>query len=268
LKQYPIKKYLYSLTGVYQILRITLVLYILAFILKLYNGSDVSSMLVVTRGWSETDAYWTEKSIAIFLILLAVWLFIKPVILNTFLLMVFLIINAIIVYENAGRHFYELSFLSAMAKWVLPLLYLSVYLNLKKPDSGFVPKWLFFLTRFSLFLIFFVHGLGCLWTHPGYIDYIIGTLATFSGSFMKQSIAENILIFIGVVDVIIAILVLIRPWRNVLIWMVVWGLLTSFLRIVDAGIFNYTEFLIRVPHFTLPLVCLLLYKIKKPAFTK
>jgi len=243
-------------------------LYILAFVLKLYKGSDISAMLVVAKGWSETDAFWMEKGIAIFLILLAVWLFIKPVILNTILLMVFLIIHAIIVYENAGRHFYELSLLSALAKWVLPLLYLSVFLSLKKPDYGFVPKWLLVLTRLSLFLIFFVHGLGCLWMHPGYIDYLIGMGATFTGSFMKQSLAENILIVIGVIDIIIAISILIKPWRSILIWMVVWGLLTSFLRIVDAGIFNYTEFLIRVPHFTLPLVCLLLYKIKTPALTK
>lgn len=225
-------------------------------------------MLVVVKGWSEGAAYWTEKGLAIFLILLAISLFIKPVILNTVLLMTFLIFNAIIVYENAGRHFYELSFFSALAKWVVPLLYLSVFLSLKKLDYVFVPKWLLILTRFSLFLIFFVHGLGCLWMHPGYIDYLIGVGATFTGGFMSQSLAEIILIGIGVVDILIAIIVLFKPFKYVLLWMVIWGLLTSFLRIVDAGIFNYTEFLIRVPHFTLPLVCLLLYKLKKPALTK
>lgn len=224
-------------------------------------------MLVVAQGWSEEAAYRTEKGLAIFLILLAIWLFIKPVILNTLLLLAFLIINAVIVYENAGRHFYELSFLSALAKWILPLLYLSVFITLKKPANGFVPDWLLFLTRVSLFIIFFVHGLGCLWMHPGYIDYLIGTWATFTGNFIQQSIAENILIAIGVIDIIIAVMVLFKPFRYVLIWMLIWGFLTSFLRIIDAGIFNYTEFLIRVPHFILPLVCLILYKIKTPAKT-
>lgn len=221
-------------------------------------------MLVVEKGWSEGAAYWTEKGFAIFLILLAIWLWIKPTVLNTLLLLAFLIINAIIVYENAGRHFYELSFLSALAKWIVPLLYLSVYLTLKKHDNVFVPDWLLFLTRVSLFIIFFVHGLGCLWLHPGYIDYMIGAWATFTGSFMDQSVAENILIAIGVIDIIIAVIVLFKPLRFVLLWMVIWGFLTSLLRIVDAGVFNYTEFLIRVPHFILPLVCLILYKLKLP----
>lgn len=262
MKQLQINNYLFSLTGVYQILRVTLVLYILAFVFKLYKGSDISAMLVVARGWSEGAAYWTEKGLAIFLILLVIWLFVKPVVLNTLLLLTFLIINAIIVYENAGRHFYELSFLSALAKWILPLLYLSVFLTLKKQGKGFTPDWLLFLTRVSLFIIFFVHGLGCLWLHPGYIDYMIGTWATFTGSFMKQAVAENILIAIGVVDIIIAVMVLLKPFKYVLLWMVLWGFLTSLLRIVDAGVFNYPEFLIRIPHFILPLACLILYKLK------
>lgn len=219
-------------------------------------------MLVVAKGWSEGAAYWTEKGLAIFLILLAIWLFIKPVVLNTLFLLVFLIINAIIVYENAGRHYYELSFLSALAKWIVPLLYLSVFMTIKKPTSGFVPNWLLFLTRVSLFLIFFVHGLGCLWMHPGYIDYLIGAWATFTGSFMQQSLAENILIAIGIIDIIIAVMVLLKPFRYILLWMIIWGFLTTLLRIVDAGIFNYTEFLIRLPHFILPLACLILYRLK------
>lgn len=219
-------------------------------------------MLVVVKEWSESTAYWTEKGIALALIFIAIWLFIKPVVINTFLLLAFLVFNAIVVYENAGRHFYELSFFSALSKWILPWLYLSVFITLKKGKQAFVPNYLLFLTRVSLFLIFFVHGLGCVWMHPGYIDYLIGTGATFTGSFIKQSVAESILLIIGMIDIVIAILVLIKPFRFLLLWMVIWGFLTSLLRIIDAGVFNYAEFLIRIPHFILPLVCFILYRLQ------
>lgn len=219
-------------------------------------------MLVVVKSWSENAAYWIEKGTAIFLILLAIWLFIKPNVLNTLMLLAFLIIYAIIVYENAGKHFNELSFFAALAKWILPLLYLSVYGALKRLNTAVVPDWLLFSTRISLFIIFIVHGLGCLWMHPGYIDYLIGAWATFSGSYMNQAIAENMLIVIGVVDITIAVVILIKPLKHALLWMLIWGFLTALLRIVDAGVFNYIEFLIRVPHFILPLALLILYSLK------
>jgi hypothetical protein len=218
-------------------------------------------MLVVTKGWMEVDAYWVEKGIAVCLLLLIIWLFIKPTILNTSLLVLFLVVFAVIVYENAGKPNVGLSFLTSSAKWILPILYLLVYKKIHEVEFHF-PKWLFPMLKVSLFVIFFVHGLSCFLMHPVFIDYIIGLSEFFTNNYIKQSTAETILIIIGIIDVAIAFLILIKPLKWVLIWMIIWGFLTSFLRIVDGSIFNYTEFLIRMPHFIIPLVYLMLLQQK------
>lgn len=75
-------------------------------------------------------------------------------------------------------------------------------------------------------------------------------------------LAAQILFWIGVVDLILAFLVLIKPMRSVLLWMVFWGFWTALIRpLVGAPIWDFVE---RFTNFGAPLALLLLLnKFKK-----
>lgn len=56
------------------------------------------------------------------------------------------------------------------------------------------------------------------------------------------SLATQLLLFIGIVDITLAILILIKPIRLVLLWMVFWGFWTALLRpIVGESIWDFVE---------------------------
>jgi hypothetical protein len=115
--------------------------------------------------------------------------------------------------------------------------------------------------RVFLALIFLSHGIAALKMHPVYVDYIIGFSFSLSNSYLSQQSAENLLIAIGILDIISAVALVLFLKKPLLYWFIVWGFVTAFLRIVDAGWMNFPEFLIRAPHFFIPILLLLgLYK--------
>jgi hypothetical protein len=262
LKVQPIKLNLKSITGLTQVLKFTLAFYVLAFCLKLKKGAVISSVLVVENGYSELSAFWIEKSIAIVLLLSLIGIFFKVTFKpSIWIITVFIIGYALLSYFNGGKAFLELSLISAVSKWWLPLL-TSIAINAHYHQKDSLNRGFLFGIQLSIFLIFMSHGIGCFLKNALYIDYIIGFVGDYTPFSIKQYQAEQLLNIIGIIDVVVAVLVLVKPSKNLLYWLIFWGLLTSLLRIVDAGIFNYTEFLIRTPHFGLPIAMLIIWNEK------
>lgn len=254
-----------SIAGLAQVLKFTLALYVLAFCLKLKKGAVISSVLVVENGYSEVSAFWIEKGVAILLLLSLIGIFFKVTYkTGLWIITAFIVGYALLSYFNGGKAFLELSLISAVSKWWLPLLTLianNAHYNQKHSFSrGFL-----FGIQLSIFLIFLSHGIGCFLKNALYIDYIIGFVGDYTPFSIKQYQAEQLLNIIGIIDVVVAVLVLLKPSKNLLYWLIFWGLLTSLLRIVDAGIFNYIEFLIRTPHFGVPIAMLIIWNNKTKA---
>jgi hypothetical protein len=75
----------------------------------------------------------------------------------------------------------------------------------------------------------------------------------------SQGAALNIIIAIGVADIILALIVLFRPVRPLLLWMALWGFFTAILRpIVGQSIWDFVE---RFANWGAPLA--LFYLLKK-----
>ena len=249
---------LQSINYIAQVLKFTLVLYVIAFCLKLNKGAVISSVLVVENGFSEPFSFWVEKSIAILLLLCLIGLFFKASYRSAlWVISVFLVGYALLSYFNGGKAFIELSLLSAISKWWLPILSLYAMTCYYKQQVS-LSRWFVFAIQFSIFLIFMAHGIGSFLDNGLYIDYIIGFVRDYTALSIKQQQAEELLIVIGIIDVTVAVLVLIKPFKALIYWVIFWGFLTALLRIVDASILNYAEFLMRVPHFGLPLVLLII----------
>lgn len=259
MKVLPTKLSFKGVTNITQVLKFTLLIYIIAFCLQLKKGAVISSVLVVENGYSESFAFWVEKSVAMLLLICLIGIFFKLTYkLCLYIITVFLIGYAFLNYLNGGKAFLEITLVSAISKWWLPILTfyaISCYYKQKLHFSS----WFLFAVQLSIFLIFMAHGIGCLLKNALYIDYILGLVGDYTSFSMKQNQAEQLLNIIGVIDVVVAILVLIKPFKTLIYWLIFWGFLTSLLRIVDASILNYTEFLMRVPHFGLPIVMLIIW---------
>ena len=258
MKVLRIKFSLQSINYIAQVLKFTLVLYVISFCLKLKKGAVISSVLVVENGFSELFSFWIEKSIAILLLFCLVALFFKvaykPA---SWVITVFLMGYALLGYFNGGKAFLELSLLSAISKWWLPILTLYAMTRYFKGQVR-LSRWFVFSIQFSIFIIFMAHGIGCFLNNGLYIDYIIGFVRDYTALSIQQQQAEQLLTIIGIIDVVVAVLVLVKPFKALLYWIIFWGFLTALLRIVDASILNYAELLMRVPHFGLPLALLII----------
>ncbi|KKR79493.1 MAG: hypothetical protein UU24_C0007G0020 [Candidatus Nomurabacteria bacterium GW2011_GWA2_40_9] len=85
----------------------------------------------------------------------------------------------------------------------------------------------------------------------------VGWVQQLSG--FNQPVALNIILIVGVVDIILALIVLIHPVRPVLLWMAFWGFFTAILRpIVGQSIWDFVE---RFANWGAPLA--LFYLLKK-----
>ena len=68
----------------------------------------------------------------------------------------------------------------------------------------------------------------------------VGWVQQLSG--LSQAAALNFIIIVGAVDVILALVVLLRPVRPLLLWMAFWGFFTAILRpIVGQSFWDFIE---------------------------
>ena len=97
---------------------------------------------------------------------------------------------------------------------------------------------------------FLGHGVFALQGRQAWIDWF----SIFGIS--DVSIAAQILFFVGLTDVLLAVLILIRPVRLALLWMAFWGFWTALMRpIAGDSIFEFVE---RWSNWGAPLALLLL----------
>jgi uncharacterized membrane protein YphA (DoxX/SURF4 family) len=109
------------------------------------------------------------------------------------------------------------------------------------------------LARIAVAVTFAAHGWKALCLSPTFVDYILAASQDLAGYAMSQTTAEEILWAIGVIDMIVAVLILgfRSPW--IAGYMACWGFVTAASRIVYAGWAADYEFLIRAANFGLPL---------------
>lgn len=92
------------------------------------------------------------------------------------------------------------------------------------------------ILRIALFGEFFGHGIFALQLKPRFVEM----LSAFTG--ITGSLADSLIVGIGVVDIAVAVLALVYPFRLVLIWASLWGFLTALARSVAGDpIWDFVE---------------------------
>lgn len=127
--------------------------------------------------------------------------------------------------------------------------------NLKKDGT----RWFFTLVFFKVAaaVTFAVHGGKAVHEYGAFIDIIILSFENMFSIEVDQSLAEVALIVIGIVDILVAILLLFTKWKWVSLYMAFWGFLTAFSRMSSLGIEFYPEIMIRIANGGVPLVIFL-----------
>lgn len=111
------------------------------------------------------------------------------------------------------------------------------------------------ILRVAISSEFLGHGVFALQGKKQWIDWIIQLMAVDSQT------ATQFLFLIGLLDLLVALLVLIKPFRIVLVWAVFWGFWTAILRpIVGEPIWDFIE---RSANFGAPLALLFLIGLPK-----
>lgn len=226
---------------------VTISCLVLGTIVLLNRGGAVSSYLFMDLGLPEHVALLGEKSVASALFLLALWLMIKPHLLPALLLSLLFALLSVAVYLSGGKHFAEWAIPAQLARIAMPMLFYTYLKHHKNYILGSV--------KLVIATVFITHGLEAIKLNPVFLDYLLLNtpfeLSTFH--------AISTLTFIGYLDIIGAVFALINvKWA--IHWLFIWGFLTSLLRVMDAGWENYPEFLVRTPHFVLPLILIVMFK--------
>jgi hypothetical protein len=111
-----------------------------------------------------------------------------------------------------------------------------------------------FIARLGVFGTFMGHGIVAIGVNPKWIP-----LLTSFGFSEEQAVF--LMPLIGILDIIVAMIILIYPIRIVLYWAVFWAILTALSRPISGE--SFLEFFERSSNWGLPLVLLMMKYYKK-----
>jgi hypothetical protein len=116
------------------------------------------------------------------------------------------------------------------------------------PNKTINVKKIDWILRIAVFGTYLGHGVLALQLKPSFLTLIEGV------SGISGQLAGNLLVTIGVIDIITAILAIVYPFRLLLIWATAWGFLTAIARPVSGE--QVWEFIERWPNVMAPLALL------------
>lgn len=244
------------------VLRIAILLHALGVARALFTrtGTSMGNIALMNWGVSHDSILFWEKAAATVLVVLACSLFIRP---TTFALLgIFALVftEALAAVKAGGFAFFAWTPYAVFLRYLAPLALLPLVINPRRLHLALkhrrvLSSW---MLRIGLAVVFVTHGIEALKLHPGFIDLIIGSGRAMMGWDISEEAAVIVLRVIFVVDMIVAVLVLIRAWPPLLAWLAFWGLVTALSRPIALGFPAYPEVLLRASHFLAPLAIWLL----------
>ncbi len=117
------------------------------------------------------------------------------------------------------------------------------------------------LLAWGTIAVFVAHGIEALLMNPKFIDYLIVSADRVLAMRMSQATAQRVLLLIGGLDILVALLLLTKPSRALLVYMAFWGLLTASMRLIYFGpSLGYPHTLVRALNGFAPLILLLMWR--------
>lgn len=237
------------------LLRVGILLHALGVAVALFTraGSPLGSIALMDWGIPHSTIFLSERIAACLLVGAAASLFVYRQAIALPFIFIAIFIDAYARQLSGGEAFSQYAVGAAALRWLLPLaLFVLISRSFWLPSRStriWLATW---VLRIGLATVFITHGLEALGRHPGFIDLLISSARTWLHVSLKESLAVQMLFVIGVVDILVAVLLLIRPWKTLLAWLCFWGLITALSRPLAHGFASYPEVLLRVSHFLAP----------------
>jgi uncharacterized membrane protein YphA (DoxX/SURF4 family) len=221
-------------------------------------GSGLGSYFFLEWGYSHPQVAQAERWVAaavVALALLACW---RPHAGLLIPLALAVLADAWARQFNDGAPFAEWTIGAHAPRYLVPLALALLWSARRGADPGgsrraWTAGW---ILRIALAVVFITHGLEALRQHPRFIDYLIGTTDRWTPLEMSEATAVALLRGIGVVDVLVGCLAVLRPAPPVLVWMALWGAITAWSRVTSLGAEQFFEVLLRSAHLLAPLALL------------
>ena len=160
------------------------------------------------------------------------------------------VLEAIATTVNGGSPFYRWALGAHAVRYVAPF---AIVLLLGSKSSRSAVWYL----RAAVAATFAVHGVEAILAHPRFVDFLLVADRHFLGAGLTQSGAETLLVFIGGLDIVLAVAVgLGRAHPSALGYMAVWGIVTALARVVHYAEHGVPMALIRAANAGLPLALL------------
>ncbi|WP_034040919.1 hypothetical protein [Wocania ichthyoenteri] len=106
--------------------------------------------------------------------------------------------------------------------------------------------------RIGVFMTFLGHGIFAIQGNPNWIKYL-------ETVYIPTEIAQSLITYIGCLDIVVAIFVLLKPYKQIVIWAIFWCFLTALIRPISGE--SIWAFIERGANFMAPLA--LYYIIKE-----
>jgi len=225
-------------------------------------GSGLGTYFFLEMGYTHPQVAPFERMAAYALFAFALAALVRPHWVIVLPIAVIVTAEACAQYFNGGFPFAEwVIFAHALrfgAPWALLVLFFAPLGKWIGPANHLhATGW---VLRIAIATVFAVHGTEAFLQHPRFIDYIIGTTHNFTGHYLAESTVVQIMRVIGVVDIIVAILVIVKPHPAVLYWMAFWGLITALSRVTTFGVDHHPEVWMRTAHFLAPIALLFILR--------
>jgi hypothetical protein len=214
-------------------------------------GTPLNTFLFLDLGVSDATARELDRGIACALVLAAISLPFAKGRALFYAVAAWFAIEAVLSGYNGGFFAASLAPFARAVRFLAPLALLAAMSG----DDARAKKLLAWGSAF----VFAAHGIEALLLNPRFIDFLIVTVDRVTSYRMAQSFAEAQLVLIGLVDLLLAILVIKRPSKAVWGYMAFWGIATALMRSVYYGPeIGWHHTLVRVLNGGAPLVLLML----------
>lgn len=213
-------------------------------------------------GFTHPQTALVERMLACGLLALALAALIRPHWIVLLPIASLVALEAVAIHLNAGAPFAGLAPFAHALRYGAPIALTALYaapLASRLGRERHLNATAWFL-RIAIATVFVTHGLEALMQHPKFVAYIVGTTRNFTGHALAEATAIQIMRGIGVLDIAVAVLLLVRPHPAVLYWMALWGLITALARVTTFGIGHHHEVLVRSAHFLAPLAMLFILR--------
>lgn len=220
------------------------------------DGTSIGTTLFMTLRWEEANSLLVDHSLAWVVLaagLSALW---RPTKVAAVIVSSWFAMVALLTAVQGGSFGAAYAPVAHATRYGLPLLMFLTAMTGLDPEQRrakieFVARWVAALT-------FIAHGIEALLANPRFIDYVITAFRRIDIE-VSESTTRILLRIIGVQDLALAAMLLLKRWRWVAGYMAFWGALTAGSRMVHMGLPKWPATLVRTANAAVPLVLWLLW---------